>query len=321
MPEIIILVIGLAAALKGADWVGKAAVSWSRKYGLSQVIIGATVVSFATTLPEISIAFISGTFNKEPQIGLGTVLGSTLANLGLILGLFFLFSRERPKIGYYTRTLNIFVLLAVLLLVISTNTIFGGMLSLLLVVLGVSFLLLEFLLGKRSVSLEQQIFNRFEGLVSLFDFSAGKREIVEFLMGTLLLSVGSKFAVDSISSLASSLRVSELILSLTLVALGTSLPELITAFNSLLYKREDISIGNLIGASVIDLSIGVGGATLFHPTQIASPTNYLIFSPMILIGFIGLFAVWKKVPLKLIGVLLISVSLLFLAILTINGFN
>lgn len=86
MPEIIIFVVALLAAIRGADWVGRASINFAKRLGVSSFVIGATFVAIATTLPELTVALISGVVNKNPLYGLGNVLGSPIINIGLILG-------------------------------------------------------------------------------------------------------------------------------------------------------------------------------------------------------------------------------------------
>lgn len=317
MPEIIVFLIGLAAAIRGADWIGKSSIAVAKKFGISHVVIGATLVTIATTLPELTIATIAGPINKEPQLALGTVIGSPIANLGLILGALFLVSRNRPSFGYYSRSILIFTVISILLLIISLNTNFGGFLSGLLICLGTLYLSLEFVIGKRE-TLVDQIKTRFEALVSLFDFAENKREVFEFVFGALLLAFGSKFLVDSSLVLTSNFHINELVLSLVFIALGTSLPELFTTINSFIYKREGISVGNLVGASVVDATVGVGLATLFSPISIPRPVNYLIFIPLVVIGFLAIFVLWKKASVRFVGLALIASALLTFALLILR---
>lgn len=316
MPEIIVFIVSLAAAIRGADWLGKASIGLAKKFGLSHIVIGATVVSVATTLPELTVATVAGAVNKEPQLALGTVLGSPIANLGLILGALFLFTRARPSFGYYSRSIVIFTILTLLLLIISLNTGFGGVLSFLLISLGLLYLFLEFIIGERE-RLIDRIETRFETMKSLFDFSENKKEAFELAFGAILLGFGSKFLVDSSFSIASNFNLNELFLALTFLALGTSLPELITAINSIIYKRAGISIGNLVGASVIDVTLGVGLATAFSPVTIATPLNYIVLAPLVLIGALAVFVLWKKAPVGLVGTILIATAFLAFTVFAI----
>jgi len=317
MPEFIVFAVGLIAAIRGADWVGNAAVKWAEKFGVSHVFIGATLVSIATTLPELSIATISGIFNHDSQIALGAVLGSPLANLGLILGGFFLFSQVRPNLGYYSRAVNVFLVSAFLLLILSFYQPLGGYISLIFIVLGIVFLIFEFTIGNRSISLVENTSHRFQNFFHLFSFAKDKALLFQFILGAILLAVGSKYVVDSTVAISSLLQINELFISLTLLAFGTSLPELITAVNSIIYKREGVSVGNLVGASVIDVTLGVGLGTVLTSTVISFPTNLFIFLPMLVMGALALVVISRRIPITLIGSLLIATAIISLVAFSI----
>ena len=142
----------------------------------------------------------------------------------------------------------------------------------------------------------------------------GLPALFELIFGVIFLAIGSYFLVNSSLSIASTLKIPELFLSITLLALSISLPELITMILALVQKRENLVTGNLVGASVLHLTLGVGLATILNQAIIAYPTNYLIFSPMILMGIISLLALWKKIPLKIIGGLLLAATTISLMI-------
>lgn len=311
MPEIIVFVISLAAAIRGADWIGRSAVVFAKEKGIPHIVIGATIVSLATTLPELTVATISSFANKDSQIALGVVLGSPLTNIGFILGLFFLFSNHQPQIGYFSRSINLLIVISLLLLVITLNRDIGGILSVLLIILGILYLVLEYLINKKTQPLEDKVETRFESFLSIFSFTKDKAIYFEFVLGAILLAVGSKYVADTSIALASFFHINEFLISITLLAIGTSLPELFTTINSLIYKRANLSIGNLVGASVIDLTIGVGLGTLFHSGTITYPNNLIIFSALILIGIFSLLSLWKKVPTAFVGSLLLGTALLF----------
>lgn len=319
MPEIVVFVISLAAAIRGADWLGRAAVGFAKKHGISEVVVGATIVSVATTLPELAFATVSSAWNNDPLPAIGVTLGSPIINLGLILGFFLLVSQTRPKVGYFSRSVNLLLVLSLLLLVISLNQPIGGFLSFLLIVLGCLYLLLEFLISKKTEPLADRLKSRFESFFGLFHFAADKAIYFELVLGAVFLAVGSKFLVDSVVSIASSFHINEILISLSIVAFGTAIPELITAINSLIYKREGLSIGNLVGASVIDLTIGVGLGTFLTPVTLSYPSNLFIFGALLVIGGLSLLSLWKRIPVKLIGGLLIAILLGFFVIFTFTS--
>lgn len=168
MPEIIIFVVALLAAIRGADWVGRASINFAKRLGVSSFVIGATFVAIATTLPELTVALISGVVNKNPLYGLGNVLGSPIINIGLILGGFFILNKKHPSLGYYSRALNIFIIVTAIIFLVSLFRPIGGLFSVLLIGFGIVFLFLEFLLIQRTQTFLDEVENRFEKFISFF---------------------------------------------------------------------------------------------------------------------------------------------------------
>lgn len=320
MPEVIIFFIALVAAIRGADWVGKASISLAKRLGVSSFIIGATLVSFATTLPELTVAFISGTFNSDPLFGLGNVLGSPIINLGLILGTFFIISKHQPSLGYYSRAVNIFIVVSTILFIFSFYKPIGGLFSVFLILFGSLFLFLEFLLSQKTATIIDNVENRFEKFISFFHLAGSKDVILEFIFGVALLIFGCKFLVDSGIALAHGLNVDDFFIGASVLALGTSLPELITMITSVIKKRNGISIGNLVGASVIDITIGVGLATIGGSASLVPPFNYLFFLTMILLGLICLLALWRRFSIVYIGGMLFALAIGFVILLSVIEF-
>lgn len=320
MPEVIIFIVSLVAAIRGADWVGKASISLAKRLGVSNFVIGATLVSIATTLPELTVAFISGSINSDPLFGLGNVLGSPIINLGLILGFFFIISKHQPSLGYYSRAVNIFIVVSIILFIFSFYSPFGGLFSLFLIIFGILFLFLEFLLSQRTSTFLDRGENRFEKFISFFHLAGNKDVLFEFIFGTALLILGCKYLVDSGISIAHGLKVDDFFISASILALGTSLPELITMLTSIVKKRDGISIGNLVGASVIDVTIGVGLATFGSSAALTSPFNYLFFLTMIGLGIVCLLALWRRFSIVYIGGILVSLAVAFIFLLSLGEF-
>lgn len=320
MPEIIVFFISLAITIKGSDWVGRSGIIWAQKLGLPSFVIGATVLALATSLPELFIATLSGPFYKEPLLALGVVFGSPLINIGVILALIWFFSQTRPTLGYFSRAVNIFIVISFLLLVVSLNIPFGNIVSVLLIALGLLFLILEFVIGRRSQTLVENIGHRFSELVGFFSFAKERELIFEFIFGLTFLIIGSSFMVNSALAVSNLFKIDELFFSATVVAVATSLPELITTISSLAHKRGELAIGTLIGASVIDLSIGVGLATFRTPIQLTLPTSLLLTLPLLLFGVFCLFSFWEKISLKFLAVLLSTTYLTYLIIFSLKQF-
>ncbi len=315
LPEILIFVISLAAIIKGADWIGEIAIEMARRLGVSELVVGATIVSLATTLPEASVSFFGGT-SREPGISFGTVLASPIANLGLALGIIFLFSQGRPQKGYFSRTFNILIFLTLLILILG----FGGEItrvqSFLLLTIGIVYLFLEFSVTKSELSILNQIETRFNKIRSFIDHEDGVEDLIFFVVAAIILGVGAKYLVDSAVVLASDFGISPILIAALPIAVGTSIPEIATTIRSIIKGHMMLSVGNLTGASILDLTIALGVGGIFHP--IAVGRGFLIISTLTLfaISGLGLAAIFSKTSLSKIGVGLILCFIIFAVVLT-----
>jgi cation:H+ antiporter len=313
MPEIVIFAISIAAVIKGADWLGEASVDVAKRLGIPQLLIGATLVAVATTLPETLISFYGGVA-EESGISLGTVIGSPVANLGLILGILFLFGHAKPERGYFTRTINIFIFLLALVLALGINgsiTPFGGWM---LLALSVIYLTLEFLVSKSEESFVDRIESRFEKATSFLFHSDGYKDILFFVLGAVVLGVGAKFLVDSTVVIAHSLNIPTIIVAATAIAFGTSLPELATAIHSIIKGRLGLSIGNLAGASVLDFTMALGAGAIINTLIIPKEALFLSIGTLFILSLLSLAAVLTKISTEKIGIALIVVFVVFVTL-------
>lgn len=314
MPEIVIFLISIAAVIKGAEWLGEGSVHIAKKLGISQLLIGATLVSVATTLPETLIAFFAGV-SAESGISFGTVIGSSTANLGLILGILFLFGHAHPKRGYFTRTINIFIFLLALVLVIGiggTITILGGWI---LLGLAIVYLTLEFFISRSEESFIDRVEDRFERIKSFVGHRDGHKDILYFIVGAIVLGVGARFLVDSVVVIATSMNIPTIIIAATAIAFGTSLPELATAVHSIIKGRLALSIGNLAGASVLTFTMALGAGAIINPIKVPQEALILAIAALFVISLLSLLPVLTKIAVEKVGVALIFTFTIFILLL------
>ncbi len=320
MLEIFIFVLSIIAIIKGADWLGEASVDVAKRLGIPQLLIGATLVAVATTLPETIVAFFAGIAN-EPGISIGLVIGSPAANLGLIMGILFLFGHAKPERGYFTRTLNIFIFLLALILVMGYNgtiTQFGGFV---LLALAVIYIVLEFFIIKSEEKFTDQLVTRFEKLKGFFDHSDGYKDVLYFILGAIVLGVGAKFLVDSSIVIATNLSIPTIVIASTAIALGTSIPELATAIHAILKGRLKLSIGNLIGASILDLTMALGAGAIINTITIQRDILILSIVALFILAIFNLSTVLTKIATDKIGILIIVTFVIFVVSLVSIGFS
>lgn len=312
-----LFVVGLVLIIKGGDFFVDAAVWFAEVSGIPHFIVGATIVGFATSLPEILVSVIAaaqadaqtiaGEIPKGVQMATGNAIGSVTANTGLILGISLLFMPMAIRIREY------FPKIGLLMLSIAVIWIFGMLFgeisivaSILLVVLFGLFIYENIRSAKKNLSVqsEEAAINREEVTKAVV-----AKKIFMFVIGCAGIIIGSQLLVDNGSAIAASLGVPTRIISISAVAIGTSLPELVTTISAITKKQASLSVGNILGSNIIDLtivlppcmlaygkSLPVEQATLFVDLPVLLALSLICFVPTF---FTKKFARWQGVALLL----------------------
>lgn len=311
MPEFIVFIIAIAAVIIGADWLGNAATQIATRLALPRVIIGATIISLATTLPEIVIATVSGA-EGSPEVGLGTVFGSPFANIGLIFGILLLFSKPQINKAYFSRTIQFFLITIALVFLATLGGTVSPAFSIILIIFGGLYLIIQSIVGKKEEDVFGRIEHRLERFTNFFSKDDSFQQIFYLVVGSVLLVLGAHFLIGSAVTLAGILNVPQILIGVVIIALGTSLPEAFTAINSIIKNRASLSAGNLFGASTLDLTFALGLGSIFNGASIEPAAIYLIVGGLVILAVISLVFVLEKISPKILGVLLIVSYLVFL---------
>ena len=250
------LVAGFILLLFGGDWLVDSGVAIARRFRISPLVIGLTIVAFGTSAPELLVSTISA-FEGSSGIAMGNVIGSNIANIGLILGLTALICPIVVK-GMKEVTMNGLVMIAasVLLLLLSLNGKLSRIEGILLFMLILAYTIISIRNGRKNESPASD------------NMEASMRPLAAFLLLILscaMLSYGADLLVKGASSLASALGVSDKVIGLTVVAFGTSLPELAASVAAALKKQMDISIGNIIGSNIFNILCVLGVSCSITP--------------------------------------------------------
>lgn len=243
--ELLLFVIGLVLIVKGGDLFVDAA-SWIAEVsGIPKFIVGATIVSLATTLPEMIVSVMAAVEGKV-DMAVGNAVGSVTANTALIFAIAVLFMTvELTRRQYLTKSVILIASSAVVLLASLTGQFqFWGTIVLFLLFFAFIFE------NVKQAKLEMHDAEKPE-----FSGKELAKNIAMFVFGAAGIVVGSRLMVDSGSAIAAYLGVPESIIAVTLVAVGTSLPELVTTITSIIKKQSSLSAGNIIGANIIDLCL------------------------------------------------------------------
>ncbi len=268
------IVIGILLLYVGAELIVVGASHLATKFRIHPLIFGVTVVSVATSLPEAITSFFAQLFGGRGDLCLGNALGSNIANIGLILGLCSLVC-PLPISGSIKRRESWLCLLATLAFLVVM--LFGAVTAIAgAVLLGffVGYILFQMYLAKnRPLEVEG----------NTEDLSVSSFGAVKLGIGVVLLLLGGYLLVDGSSDLARFLGISERVIGVTVVAIGTSSPELFTSLVAALRKETDIAIGNIIGSNIFNLTFIVGGASLIRPIEFSH--KLLTIDLPVLLGF------------------------------------
>ena len=296
MSELLMIAIlifgGLVLLYFGADWLVKGAVTISLNFGLSPLIVGLTVVALGTSLPEALVS-IQATLDNQGGIALGNVIGSNILNIALILGLSSLLQPLKVDSHLVKADVPILVGASFLLIVLLEDFHISRMEGALLLLGIVFYVTGNIMTVKRTSPAEDQI----EGMEVPEDPSKNLlRDIGFLILGLIALALGSNFLVEGAVDLARIWGLSEALIGLTIVSVGTGTPELATALMAAYRKTADIAIGNAVGSNIFNIFFVVGLAGLIAPingTQISPNDLYVMFG----LTFLLLPTVWTGMVL------------------------
>ncbi|MCK5814724.1 MAG: calcium/sodium antiporter [Flavobacteriaceae bacterium] len=253
------IAIGLVFLILGGNWLLKAAVGLSLQMKIPKIVIGMTVVSFATSAPELIVSLKSA-LDGHADLALGNVIGSNIANLGLVLGITIVLSTITVQKSFYKTDWPVLVLASVVLYFFVTfdKTIeqYEGFLMLLLLV---AFLIYLLRFQKTAVVDEKQ-----EDDVKLPLY----KDLLYLTIGGVSLWGGSELLIEGAVSMAKHFEISERIIGITIVSVGTSIPELAASVIAVLKKEKAISLGNLIGSNIFNILAVLGITAIVQPIKI-----------------------------------------------------
>jgi len=308
--EYFLLILGITILVIGGEGLVRSAVGLNMKFKLSPLLIGTTVVSFGTSAPELIVS-VKAVLDGNSQIAVGNVIGSNVANIGLVLGITVLLMSMVIHKRKYIWSWSLMLLASIMFFVFSLDNVISTFEGVILL-----FGLFGFVWS--SVRYRKKIFNENDVIEGVNDIKYSTKEILfYFIIGILGLSIGSSLLIDNAVIIAHDLGVSDFVIAISVVALGTSLPELVTSVIAISKGHKSISIGNLLGSNIFNIFAVLGVASIIRPLEI-DPFLLSIDLP-IMIGFVvmvGLFMFFGRKMGVLEGLVLI---LAYIAYIT-HGF-
>ena len=248
----VIFAVGLYLTIKGGDWFVDSASWFAEATGIPKFVVGATVVSFATTLPELLVS-VRAAMNGSAQLAIGNAVGSVTANTTLIMGVSLVAMAGVVSRKSFSLKGGLFLGAVVGLTLLSLGRSLPMWSAFILWAIFIVFMVSNVIEGKKSLAADAG--NGTEGALDAYEKSEIPSKILFFVLGTAAIVFGAEFLVSSGKTLAAGIGISEAIIGFTVIALGTSLPELVTTLTAIRKKENSLSVGNIIGANIIDTTL------------------------------------------------------------------
>ena len=291
--QVLLLVLGFVMLVKGADWFVEGASKLAEKFGIPQLVIGLTIVALGTSLPETAVS-VSAAIKGSAEITIGNVVGSNILNILLILGISAVISPLMVQKSTIKYEIPMVVAVSVVLAVLGLSDGIVGRLDGLILLLGLVLYLLYLLqMAKKGQAVIE------EEEKSGVDESLWKL-LVMIVGGGVLIVWGSNITVDAATELARIFGMSERLIGLTIVAFGTSLPELVTSVTAAIKGKADIAVGNIVGSNIYNILFVVGVSAVITP--VVYQGDFLVDSVVCALTAVLLWlCVFRKAKLQRVG--------------------
>jgi cation:H+ antiporter len=278
-----IFLIGLGLLYLGAEWLVKGAASLALRYGIRPLVVGITVVALGTSMPEFVINFIAA-LSGEDSLALGNIVGSNICNIALILGTSSLVIPLAVSPSTLKKEYPIMMAVLVLFYAVALDGVIGRLDGLLLVGGLAAFLVYLILDAKRHAG--PPVKRGEAGSASERPEYSLWQKVGLLAGGIVLLAAGANFMVSAAVHVAGVLGIDPIVIGLTVVAVGTSLPELAASVVSALKQEADISVGNVLGSNMLNVLFVVGFISLFQPLEVDATSLAVHFPVMITFGLL-----------------------------------
>ncbi|WP_297133666.1 calcium/sodium antiporter [Terrisporobacter sp.] len=312
---IILFFTGFVLITKGADIFIDCTVLIGKKTGISEIILGATIVSFATTLPELTVSTLAS-IDNHTTMSLGNAVGSIICNTGLILGLVAFISPFKVDKGMFSSKSIILLISVLALMILGRDGSITRKDGLLLIIL----LAVYMYTNVKSVSGNSKNSSNSNDGMNSFRATSNKFENLKtallFILGLVMMVVGSKLLVDNGVKLASFIGIPQGVISLTVIALGTSLPELVSSLTAIRKKHHGISVGNILGANILNITSVIAISSLINDLPILAQNIKIDFLFMIGLLLLLILPTMKKSKLyRIQGFLMLGTYIIYITTL------
>lgn len=312
--SVFLVIVGLALLVVGGDFLVRAAVGLSFKLKISKLVIGMTVVSFATSAPELLVS-LQAALDGVSDIALGNIIGSNIANIGLVLGVTVIISPLVVDRDFYKLNWPMMMLVSfALYFFLKNDNVLTAIEGIILLVALTLFLIILIRSSRKSTKANLEDVDDSLALVSNFKIT------MWLLIGSAGLYFGSVWLVQGAKQLAIAVGISDYAISVTVIAIGTSIPELAASVIAALKKEKALSLGNLIGSNIFNIAAVLGLTSIIKPI-VVNPNTPEILSTNIfwMIGFAAVLIPFILIPKRfeigrLKGIVLLGAYIVFIYI-------
>ena len=307
----VIFIVGLVLTIKGGDWFVDSASWFAEATGIPKFVVGATIVSFATTLPELLVS-VRAAMNGSAQLAIGNAVGSVTANTSLIMGVSLVAMAGVVGRKSFSLKGGLFLAAVVGLTVLCISGQLPTWSAFVLWSVFIVFMISNLIEGKKGAQNDE---------IDAYEKKEIPSKILFFILGTAAIVFGAEFLVSSGKTIAAGIGISETIIGFTVIALGTSLPELVTTLTAIRKKESSLSVGNIIGANIIDTTLILPLCSVINGKPLPVERINLVFDFPVCIAacaiaviptiIMGKFKKWQ-------GFALLAVYVLYMLLLILN---
>lgn len=291
--QIILMIVGFVLLIKGADFLVDGGSNIAKRFHIPELVIGLTIVSIGTSMPELVVSLTSA-IEGHSDMSIGNIIGSNISNLLLILGICAIIKglKFKKETKYFESPFA--VLVTVLLFLMANNTLNGQanlinrIEGIILIVFCIAFIVYNIIMARKG--------EQFDGIEEKEEKTSNMKSkwfipksIALLILGIVFLKFGGDMVVNNASKLAASFGMSEKLISLTIIAIGTSLPELVTSVIATKKGEVDLAIGNIIGSCIFNIVLIIGVSSVIAPISFSITYNVDFIVLIVATVFLGLF--------------------------------
>ena len=319
--DIGIIIVGLIILCFGGYALVLGSVALAKKLQISSIVIGLTVVAFGTSTPELAASIVAA-IGSHTDLILGNIVGSNISNIGMVIGISAIFVTLKMRERTSTIWVPLMIIASLGLVVLSLDGEISQIDGVILLVGLIAFSIYTVKSAKKKMPIGEDVEHEdpeSSMTLSKFHITTVPRSIGFVVLGAILLGVGGHFTVTSAVSIADAFGISQMIIGITIIAIGTSLPELVTSIIAIRKKQMDIGIGNIVGSNIYNVLFigGIAGAIVGIPVITDVFNQYIWMIGFSLVLFIGLKKLGGKIP-KFVGVGLVIMYIIYLGSLFIK---